>query len=122
MTQLLLQPLNLQLFAEGTGSGGVGTGAEGSSGVTATATGLQKGSKSNPLANVVYGKQEDSEQSANAQTNPTETETVEPVDRNAKFEELIKGKYKDLYDAKVHCTYQRFLLSSSVSSESYLAL
>lgn len=122
MTQLLFQPLNLQLFAEGTGSGGVGTGAEGSSGVTATATGLQKGSKSNPLANVVYGKQEDSEQSANAQTNPTETETVEPVDRNAKFEELIKGEYKDLYDAKVQDTIQRRLKNSKETVDRYNAL
>lgn len=123
MTQLLFQPLNLQLFAEGAGSGGVGTGAEGSSGVTATATGLQsKGSKSNPLANVIYGKQEGSEQSANAQTNPTETEVVEPVDRNAKFEELIKGEYKDLYDAKMQDTIQKRLKNSKETVEKYNAL
>ena len=50
-----LLALNLQLFAEG-GDGGTGVGSSADSG-SATAT---KGVKSNPLADVKYGIQEDS--------------------------------------------------------------
>ena len=89
--------LNLQLFAEGAGGGDGGTGAEGATGATATAAVSQtKGVKSNPLAEVKYGVQPTEEKTPAAEVieNPTE-------DRNAKFEALIKGEYKDLYDAKM---------------------
>lgn len=100
--------LDLQLFAEG-GAGGAagasggdgGTGAEGATGVNATAAVSQtKGVKSNPLAGVQYGIQpkaqatEEATPAAEVAENPTE-------DRNAKFEALIKGEYKDLFDAKM---------------------
>ena len=88
--------LNLQLFAEGSG-----TGAEGSSADSGFAT-TDVGVKDNPLANVKYGKQEDSVQTTDAQT----TENEPTVDRNAEFEKLIKGEFKDLYDAKVQNTVQ----------------
>ena len=94
-----LNALNLQLFAEGSG-----TGAEGSSADSGFAT-TDMGVKDNPLENVKYGKQEDSVQTTDAQ--PTETEPT--VDRNAEFEKLIKGEYKDLYDAKVQNTVQNRL-------------
>ena len=95
-----LLTLNLQLFAEG---GDGGTGAEGTaeSGVATT----PKGVKSNPLADVKYGIQEDGVQNANAQ----ETDVVDTVDLNAEFEELIKGKYKDQYNAKMSDTVQKRL-------------
>ena len=95
-----LDALNLQLFAEG---GDGGTGADGSSADSGFAT--TPGVKDNPLANVKYGKQEDSVQTPDAQT----TETEPTVDRNAEFEKLIKGEYKDLYDAKVQNTVQNRL-------------
>ena len=97
--------LNLQLFAEGAAGGDGGTGAEGmaDSGFATTNT---KGVK-NPLADVKYGKQE------NVQTTDVQTDAngtvVEPVDRNAEFEKLIKGEYKDLYDARVQDTVQKRL-------------
>ena len=95
MEKKLLFPmtLNLQLFAEGAGGGEGGTGSEGAKGVTATAAMSQKGAKSNPLANVVYGKQAVATEEASpaAEVNPTPTE-----DRSTKFEELIKGEYNDL--------------------------
>ena len=69
--------LDLQLFAEG---GDGGTGAEGATGATATAAGSHTTGETTPAAEV------------------TETTTE---DRNAKFEALIKGEYKDLYDAKL---------------------
>ena len=112
--------LNLQLFAEGTGSAGAtggdgGTGAEGTMGATVTAAMSQKkGVKSNPLADVVYGKQ--AEEASPVSEVKTETTTE---DRNAKFEELIKGEYKDLYDARMQDTIQKRLKASKETVDRY---
>ena len=115
-TTIFFPKLNLQLFAEGTGGGDGGTGAEGASGATATvAVSHSKGAKSNPLANVVYGKQ------AEEATTPV-AEVVSPEDRNAKFEELIKGEYKDLYDARMQDTIQKRLKSTKDTVDKYNAL
>ena len=109
--------LNLQLFAEGAGGGDGGTGATGATGATATAAVSQnKGVKSNPLANVQYGiKTEATTPAAEVVENPTE-------DRNAKFEALIKGEYKDLYDQRMQDTIQRRLKGSKETLEKYEAL
>jgi hypothetical protein len=124
MTNQFFQKLNLQLFAEGAGGGDGGTGAEGATGVTATNAVSQskKGVKSNPLANVVYGKQEEAAQTADVQTNTTEAEAVQQPDRNAEFERLIKGEYKDLYDARMQDTIQRRLKGSKETVDKYNAL
>ena len=104
--------LNLQWFAEGGGDGG--TGAGGATGEGVTAAGSQtKGAKSNPLANVVYGVQS-TEASVNA--SPA-AEVVE--DRNAKFEELIKGEYKDLYDQRMQDTIQKRLKGTKETVDKY---
>lgn len=104
-TKNKLLSLNLQLFAEGASGGDGGTGAEGmaDSGLATT----QKGVK-NPLANVIYGKQEDA-QTTDVRPIEAAKQTVPTEDRNAKFEELIKGEYKDLYDAKVKDTVTKRL-------------
>lgn len=107
--------LDLQLFAEGAGGGDGGTGAEGATGATATAAVSQtnKGVKNNPLANVVYGKQEEvATPAAEVVENPTE-------DRNAKFEALIKGEYKDLFDQRMQDTVQRRLKSTKEIIDKY---
>jgi hypothetical protein len=116
-TNLSPMILDLQLFAEGASGGDGGTGAEGTTGATATAAVSQtKGVKSNPLANVVYGKQaEETAPAAEVVENPTE-------DRNAKFEALIKGEYKDLYDQKMQDTVQKRLKSSKETVDKYNAL
>ena len=106
--------LDLQLFAEGTGGDG-GTGAEGTTGATVTAAVSQTKGAKNPLADVKYGIQE--ETSPAAEVNPTPTE-----DRNAKFEALIKGEYKDLYDARVQDTVQKRLKSSKETVDKYNSL
>ena len=109
--------LNLQLFAEG-GAGDGGTGAaEGTTGATAVAAVPQTKGSNNPLADVKYGIQDDS-----AQTSPVQAEVVETPDRNAEFDKLIKGEYKDLYDAKVQDTIQRRLKSTRETVEKYEAL
>ena len=120
---LFFQQLNLQLFAEGAGEGGVGTGAEGATGVTEANAVPQtkKGVKSNPLANVVYGKQEESAQTADVQAT-TVAESVEQPDRNTEFEKLIKGEYKDLYDARVQDTIQKRLKGTKETVDKYNAL
>lgn len=107
--------LNLQLFGEGTGGGDGGTGAEGATGATATAAVSQKKGVSNPLADVKYGIQE--ETSPAAEVNPTPTE-----DRNAKFEALIKGEFKDLYDARMQDTIQKRLKGQKETVDKYNAL
>jgi hypothetical protein len=123
--QFIFLKINLQLFAEGAGGGEGGTGSEGATGVTATnaVSQTKKGVKSNPLANVVYGKQDDAAQTADVQeTNTTVPEAVQPPDRNAEFEKLIKGDYKDLYDARVQDTIQRRLKGTKETVDKYNAL
>ena len=119
MKNTLLFPmiLNLQLFAEGADGGDGGTGAEGAKGVTAAAAMPQtKGVKNNPLADVKYGIQEgDNTPAAEVEATPTE-------DRIAKFEALIKGEYKDLYDARVQNTVQQRLKGQKETVDKYNAL
>ena len=116
MKNIILFPmiLNLQLFAEGTGGGDGGTGAEGATGATATAAVSQKKGASNPLADVKYGIQD---APPAAEVNPTPTD-----DRNARFEALIKGEFKDLYDAKMQDTIQKRLKGSKETVDKYNAL
>ena len=120
----IFQKLNLQLFAEGTAGGASGgTGAEGATGVTATnAVSQAKVVKSNPLANVVYGKQDESAHTADVQDDSTVADAVQPVDRNAEFEKLIKGEYKDLYDARMQDTIQKRLKGTKETVDKYNAL
>ena len=116
--------LSLQFFAEGAGSGDGGTGAEGATGEGVTAAGSQKkGAKSNPLANVVYGIQPTETTASGVESSAAKvTETATAEDRNAKFEELIKGEYKDLYDARMQDTIQKRLKGTKETVEKYNAL
>ena len=113
-TNLFPMILNLQLFAEGAGGGDGGTGSEGAMGATATAAMSQTKGDKNPLANVKYGIQATEEVTPAAEVNPTATE-----DRNAKFEALIKGEFKDLYDARMQDTIQKRLKSSKETVDKY---
>ena len=117
--------LNLQLFAEGGAGGDGGTGAEGTQGVSeAAALPQTKSRKSNPLADTKYGIQDDAAQVADVQTKVTDADgnTFETVDRNAEFEKLIKGEYKDLYDARVQDTIQKRLKSTKETVDKYNSL
>ena len=101
--------LNLQLFAEGGGDTG-----SGDSGVSAGIPGQQNttGVK-NSLASVQYGVQEGTSDSDSQ---------VETIDRNAEFEKLIKGEYKDLYDQRVQDIVQKRLKNSKETVERFNAL
>ena len=112
--------LNLQLFAEGGaagGTGGDGGTAQGSGVTGAAAVPQTKGAKSNPLADVKYGIQEDAAPAAEVQE-PIEA----PPDLNAEFEKLIKGQYKEQYDARMQDTIQKRLKSSKETVDKYNSL
>lgn len=107
ITTVHLLPVFLQLLADGGGEGGGDTGSAEGQGVTeAAALPQRKGvkSKSNPLAGIQYGIQEDGGQDAAAQ--------IAQPDRNAEFDKLIKGEYKDLYDSNVQNIVQQRLKST----------
>lgn len=117
--------LSLQVFADGgagaaagaTGDGGTAQGQ----GVTAGAASQQNtGVKGNPLAGVKYGiQQEESASAAEVQNQPQEQPQV---DRKAEFEKLIKGEYKDLYDARVQDTVRNRLKGSKETVDKYNTL
>ena len=90
--------LDLQLFAEGASGGDGGTGSEGAMGVTETA--------------------------AMSQTSITDADgtTATNIDREAEFEKLIKGEYKDLYDARMQDTIQKRLKGQKETVDKYEAL
>jgi hypothetical protein len=100
---------NLQLFAEGGG-----TGAEGTSGVTGTAAVSQTGENT---AEVKYGKQN------TTPTSEAETTTeVTTLSREEEFAKIRKGEYKDLFDAEVQNTVQKRLKSTKDTVQKYEAL
>ena len=94
-SNLFLMALNLQLFAEG---GDGGTGSEGATGENGTA--------------------------AVSQTSITDADgtTATNIDREAEFEKLIKGEYKDLYDSRMQDTIKNRLKGQKETVEKYEAL
>ena len=124
--KFILRSIDLQLFAEGgssasaAGAEGSGTGAEG----VTTADGMPATSaraKNNPLADVKYGIQENAEDAQVADAQNTAGQ-VSAEERAAKFEALIKGEYKDLYDAKMQDTIQKRLKGTKDTVDKYNAL
>ena len=109
----LFRFINLQLFAEG---GGTGDG--GASGATGEAAVPQTKGVKNPLVDVKYGIQPEAQVTAVQDSEDVETQP----DRTAEFEKLIKGDYKDLYDAKVQDTVQKRLKSTKETVDKYNAL
>ena len=121
--KILIQRLNLQLFAEsgsGASSGDSGTVGGDTSVTGANAVSQAKGVKSNPLANVKYGIQ--AEENAQITDVQEKEAAVAPVDRNAEFEKLIKGEYKDLYDARMQDTIRSRLKGTKETVDKYNAL
>lgn len=111
MRKLTLAPFfNIQLFAEG---GGAAAGGEGAAAAAPVAAPQQPGVKSNPLADVQYGKQESA---------PAAGEKGSAEERNSRFEELIKGEFKDLYDARVQNTIRERLKGNEATVQKYNAL
>ena len=110
--------LSLQIFAEGAGTaGGAGDGgtAQGQGVTEAAALPQTKGAKNNPLANVKYGIQ-DAAPVAEVQ------KTTEQPDLDAEFEQLIKGKFKGQYDARMQDTIRNRLKGSKETAEKLSAV
>jgi hypothetical protein len=113
----LFPKLDLQLFADG-GAGDGGTGAEGAQGVTAAAALPHTKGAKNPLADVRYGIQDEEVPAAEE---PKATEVAQP-DRKARFEEMIKGEFKDLYDERMQNTLSKRLKGLNETAEKYNSL
>jgi len=112
MRKLTLAPFfNIQLFAEG---GGAPAGGEGAAAAAPVAAPQQPGVKSNPLADVQYGKQE-SAPAAGEKAGSAE-------ERNSRFEELIKGEFKESFDARVQDIIQKRLKGNEATVQKYNAL
>lgn len=105
--------LDLQFLAEGGGDGG--TGAEGATGVTGVAAAPQTKGAKNPLADVQYGIMTEDAPAAEVQDAAT-------PDRNAEFEKLIRGEYKDLYNQRVQDTIQKRLKSTQETVDKFNAM
>lgn len=106
--------INLQLFAEGTGGDG-GTGDGGASGVQAGVSLPATKADKNPLKDVKYGIQDGDV------AQPAPVQDVQ-ADRNTAFEAMIKGEYRDLYNARVEDTVQKRLKNTKETVERYNAL
>ena len=104
--------INLQLFAEGSG-----TGDGGASGATGEAAAPQTKGVKNPLADVKYGVQPEAQA-----TSVQDGGAVQAPDRTAEFDKLIKGEYKDLYDANVQDIVQKRLKGTKETVDKYNAL
>lgn len=87
---------DIQLFAEG-GDGGTGAGNAGTETTGSAAPVQPQPGVKNPLASVKYGKPPEAPA---AEEQKQQSEPID-ADRNAAFEALIKGEYKDLYGQKV---------------------
>lgn len=108
--------LNLQLFADGGSAGGDGgTAGTGASGDTAEAAVPQtlKGVKADPYANVQFGIQGEAQP-------PAAEETTK--DRAAEFKALIKGEYKEQYNALMQDTLSKRLKGLNETAEKYNSL
>ena len=109
----LVSLFDIQLFGEGAGGGDGGTGGGDAGAASAALAQPQQGVKSNPLADVQYGKEESVPAAGEHQ------EAKPADDRASKFEALIKGEYKDLYDARVQDTIRRRLKGSEETVNRY---
>lgn len=107
MNKTTFLPIDLQLFADGAAAAGdTGAADTGGTGDTASAAGMRQGARKsakNPLADVIYGKQ-DTPQDASAGKDtaaPGEGKRTGDGDKSAAFEKMIRGEYKDEFGARV---------------------
>ena len=115
MVKNKILPIDLQLFAEGGAGGDGGTGSAGM-GVTGNAANSQStGANGSDLSDVQYGIQDNGTPAAPAAEVQTE-------DAAARFEALIKGEFKDQFNAQVQDIVRKRLKSSQATVDKYTAL
>lgn len=113
MHSISLVPLfDIQLFAEG-GDGGAGAGNAGA-GIPSTAAPAQPqtGVKDDQSAGVQFGGQ-------NGAPAAGEQAQQQELDRAARFEAMIKGEFKDLYDARVQNSLRQRLRGNEETVNRY---
>ncbi|MBR4308567.1 MAG: hypothetical protein IKT58_03125 [Oscillospiraceae bacterium] len=104
----MFEKMNLQLFAEGASTAGEGNSGEGGEAGASQAPvfkSSRKGGRTNPYANTVFGKQGQEQQTATGKATEQTAEAKAdpaPTDRNAAFEELLRGEYSDLFQARLN--------------------
>lgn len=104
--------MDLQLFAEG-GAGDGGTAGNGASGASAADAAQQKGGS---LSEIQYGiAPEDPKEE---KVSDAGKQTKEPS-REEAFEALIKGEYKDLYDARMEKTIKSRLKGTKETVDAF---
>lgn len=101
--------LDLQLFSDG-GAGASASSGDGATGVTAADAGSQNNGVSAEKGAVPTAEVQGASTHVGAD------------DRTAKFEEMIRGEYKDLYDAKVQDTVRKRLKGTQETVQRYEAL
>lgn len=100
--------VNLQLFAEGGGATG------GTTGVSGSAPGSQSTGVDSDSNSTQYG----TDGNGTVQNPAVQNEQ----DISARFEEMIKGEFKDIYNQRVQDTVQKRLKNSKETVEKYEAL
>ena len=109
----MIPVIHLQLFSDGGAAGGNGAGEGTGTGVNAPAAGVQSGVKDTQSAGNAAA-----EGASTAEVSKTDTKP----DRNADYQRLIKGDYKDLYDADVQKIVQRRLRGPAADAAKYREL
>lgn len=110
-TYVVSMGLDLQLFGEGSGGEGGGTAPTAQTGESGLAAAAQRSEENIPLSKIRYGKQPAGEEDAAPASGAQENSTSEE-DLTREFNELIKGKYKDVYGKTVEGIVQKRLKSS----------
>ena len=138
MGNLFEMPMNLQLFAgEGGAAGGDGAAADAGAGA---ATGVNqqadaapargRARRANPFAGVRFGIEppqnaQQAAQTADAQEGAASQDAADGQQQKQQrpsFKDLIKGEYKDLYDAKMQDTIQKRLKGTKETVDKFNAL
>lgn len=133
MHDYIVDRLDLQRFADGGDAGGADTGAQTTGEKTAAAAPkATKAGKANPLANVVYGKQETGNAGKAEEVAPPQETTkttdgagkpeVSAEDRQAEFDRMRTGDLKDLFDAWAQSTVKERLKATKETVDRYNSL
>lgn len=95
-------PLNLHLF-DGDAGEGAAAAAGGDPEAEPADAGRAKNGRKSDLSHVQYGKRAEPDEMEEdlEEEQAAAAQTTKPVDRNAEFEKLIKGDYKEAFDTRV---------------------
>lgn len=100
--------LNLQLFADGGAAGAAGPAGANAGGTGEAETGVANPSKGRETATVLYGKQEGVQSDDNSGTETGNNVTARTLEeKNATFNDLIRGEYKDQFNDRVQQIVQK---------------